>query len=77
MQYGEQVKRIGVRRAYRRLLSSKPKTVAMITKLEAIKLLRKELPEKEFVYAVAAIVLDEGGYWDKLAEERLAEALGA
>lgn len=69
------MERLGVQKAYRDYLSGKPKTVIMLRKLEAIRLLRHELPERDFLLAVAAIVIDEGGYWSKAAEEQLAKAI--
>jgi len=52
--------RFGIDKAYQKALEHRPGTVRMLDKLEEIRLLRKVLPEKELMVAIAAII-KEGG----------------
>ncbi len=50
------IKTMGIDRAYRKYLSHKPKIKETLIKLEEIRLLRKVMPQRELMLAIAAIV---------------------
>ena len=54
------IKAFGIDEAYQRQLQRRPGVVRILNKLEEIRLLRKVLPKKQLMMAIAAIV-KEGG----------------
>lgn len=54
--YASDAKHIGIRKAYKKWLKIKTKTILLLTKLEKIRQLRQTLPEEELMMAIAAIV---------------------
>lgn len=58
--FSNNIRRFGLDEAYRRHLQLRPEVVRILNKLEDIRLLRKMLPEKQLLIAIAAVV-KEGG----------------
>lgn len=54
--YGYDIHRMGIEKAYQKLIQNRPKVREMLVKLEEIRLLRKVMTEKELIVAIAAII---------------------
>lgn len=56
MKFNYAIRALGLDKAYQRQLQFRPKTAQILNKLEEIRLLRKVLPKKQLLMAIAAIV---------------------
>ncbi len=59
--FSNDIGRLGRDRAYEKLLSQRPKIRQMLAKLEEIRMLKKVMPQKDLMVAMAAIIADKGG----------------
>lgn len=62
MEFNYAIRALGLDKAYQRQLQCRPETVLILNKLEKIRLLRKVLPKKQLMMAIAAIVKEGGKY---------------
>jgi len=61
--YSNNIRKIGLDRAYGKALEARPGIAIRLGKLEAIRLIRNTVPDEELLVAVAAIVNDKSGGW--------------
>ena len=59
LQFSNDIRKIGLQKAYKKWLLARPKTTRLLEKLEEIRLLKTILPEDELLIAIATIVTDK------------------